>query len=121
MSWKEFWAEMDAKARAADERASKMGDRIKPGEFEDPETGKTHKLSADRARTLRAKTRIANGYHPLGLRLREPSGETCGACKHLRVKEYAGRYFKCALARDTKGPATDVRKKWPACERWGAP
>lgn len=82
------------------------------------ETGKT--ISRDRARTQQAQLRIQRGFHPLGFRLRAEPGETCGTCAHLRVKQFAGRYFKCALARDTNGPATDVRKKWPACERFAA-
>jgi len=78
------------------------------------------KLSPDRARTQRAEQRIARGLHPFGMKLRAEPGETCGSCKHLRVKKYAGTYFKCALGTDSKGPASDARKWWPACERWEA-
>lgn len=79
------------------------------------------KLSPDRARTQRAQLRIERGLHPFGSPLREPRGETCGSCGHLREKEYAGKYFKCALKKDSKGPATDARKWWPACVSWVAP
>lgn len=84
------------------------------------ETPKAEKLSPDRARTLRNKVLIARGVHPFGSPLRQPPGETCGSCAHLRVKEYAGKYFKCAKKRDSNGPATDARKSWPACVSWEA-
>lgn len=109
MSWLEFWKELD---RAAE----RMVPPSYSGGDECPESGKT--ISRDRARTIQAELRIQRGFHPFGLRLREPRGETCGACGHLREVEYAKTYFKCALRGETKGPATDVRKKWPACERW---
>ncbi len=44
-----------------------------------------------------------------------PDGAKCGQCAHLIVKEMGGRYFKCDLTQITAGPATDWRKKWPAC------
>lgn len=113
MTWEEIekWAE---------EQRKKHAPSLALRETECAETGKT--VSRDAQRTRQAELRISRGFHPFGLRLREPRGETCGTCSHLVTKEYAGRYFKCALRGDTKGPATDCRKKWPACERWeGAP
>jgi hypothetical protein len=47
-----------------------------------------------------------------------PEGAKCGSCAHLRVKELAGRYFKCALRGDTNGPGTDHRVRWPACSKF---
>ena len=47
-----------------------------------------------------------------------PEGATCGTCKHLRAKQYTNTYFKCLLYGDTGGPASDWRKKWPACGRY---
>ena len=48
-----------------------------------------------------------------------PSGVTCSMCAHLRrVGGTAGRYWKCALRRNTSGAATDHRVRWPACGRY---
>lgn len=49
-----------------------------------------------------------------------PSGETCGTCKNLIVREFSNRYFKCGLVNYTGGPGTDIRKKSPACKHWEA-
>lgn len=51
-----------------------------------------------------------------------PEGERCGTC---RFKLSTGlrntrRYFKCELTKNTWGPATDIRLKWPACAKWEA-
>lgn len=47
-----------------------------------------------------------------------PIDETCGTCRHLVRKR--GRYKKCELTRDfwTNGAGTDIRARWPACEKW---
>lgn len=48
-----------------------------------------------------------------------PEGRTCGDCAHLRTKTFGRRsYFKCGMRRNTNGPGTDIRKKWPACQAW---
>lgn len=84
-----------------------------------PNVPRTKTLGPDRSRTQLAALRIQRGFHPFGLRLREPAGETCGGCTHLQTKRSGGgTYFKCALRGDTNGPATDVRKRWPACTSW---
>lgn len=44
--------------------------------------------------------------------------EICGHCQHLFVKEYAGKYFKCDLQKNTNGAGTDWRKRWKACGRF---
>lgn len=62
---------------------------------------------------------VASGRHPMGERLAE-NGERCGTCAHLVTKEWSKTYFKCGLVKGTGGPATDVRKRWPACIRWAA-
>lgn len=89
---------------------------------------------------------VALGRHPIGLRLLNPEWlreldayieageskelvervrveamrETCRNCAHMQ-RVYLGRaYYKCAKARQTRGPATDIRLKWPACELWKA-
>jgi len=61
---------------------------------------------------------VQRGLHPTGFQS-GPEGKTCGDCDHLVRVEYAGTYLKCGLdqARWTRGPGTDLRVRWPACER----
>lgn len=48
-----------------------------------------------------------------------PEGARCGSCSHLfLVGGVAGRYWKCDLRRNTGGPGTDHRFRWPACGRY---
>lgn len=47
-----------------------------------------------------------------------PPNARCATCAHLLVREYARRYYKCALRKVTGGPATDHRKNWPACGKY---
>lgn len=77
-------------------------------------------LSADRKRTARNEQRIAEGLHPFGWPLREPVGEeTCKTCQHARrVEHHDSVYWKCYFTVWTHGAGTDLRLKWPACERW---
>ncbi len=77
-------------------------------------------MSAGRKRTMAVNTMIALGKHPMGGATRPGAGR-CGNCANLRRAEYHGRhYLKCALTRWTHGPGTDIRRGWPACERWQA-
>lgn len=63
--------------------------------------------------------RIERGVHPHnGMPLLQPAGETCGSCKHHRVKRFSKAYHKCAFTKDSAGPATDIRVRWPACSKW---
>lgn len=48
----------------------------------------------------------------------DPMGRTCKTCKHLYLKQYSGRYYKCDLRKNTNGPGTDHRVKWPACGKY---
>lgn len=66
-----------------------------------------------------ANKRVTAGYHPMGMAL-GPADETCGSCVHLYANRLSKDYLKCALVPATGGPATDVRKKWRACERWAS-
>lgn len=66
------------------------------------------------AMTRAHSARVARGLHPFGLEL-GPDGSTCGACAHLRKRSLGKTYYKCALAKDTPGPATDVRLRWRWC------
>jgi len=79
-------------------------------------------MSATERQTHLRRVQIANGIHPMGGALRKPAGETCGSCNHcVTVTEfYPKRFHKCALTRRswTRGPGSDIRKRWPACERW---
>lgn len=63
---------------------------------------------------------VVNGRHPMGHELLdEDEGETCGSCSWLyRNRQASKTFLKCSLVAMTKGPATDVRSKWPACEAW---
>jgi len=52
-----------------------------------------------------------------------PKGETCGTCAHrVRTDDTARPYQKCGLTRGTwtRGLASDVRAKDPACAMWQA-
>lgn len=88
------------------------------------------KLSADRARTLKAAATLAQGRHPLGGKLhadaapaddRKADGLRCRGCVHVVRQEYvAGDYLKCDAHLITRGPGTDLRLWWPACEGFEA-
>jgi hypothetical protein len=49
-----------------------------------------------------------------------PPGQSCGTCAKLCVRDFKHKYFKCNVLKKfwTAGPATDVRKKDPACMSW---
>jgi hypothetical protein len=51
-----------------------------------------------------------------------PAGETCGSCGNLARRQSARTYLKCALMQRgwTRGSASDVRARAPACSRWTA-
>lgn len=67
------------------------------------------------------KLRLEQGRHPHRGDALGPAGETCGTCVHLRHQGgVAGRYLKCAHGPSTRGPATDIRAKWPSCALWKA-
>lgn len=109
------WDEID---KWAEQQRKSVAPSLDLSPTECAETGRT--ISRDQMRTRQADLRISRGFHPFGFRLREPRGETCGGCLFLVEKESNARrkFFKCVKRGDTNGPATDCRKKWPACERW---
>jgi len=79
-------------------------------------------LSANRRRTIRNQASLDKGVHPVsGLRLLPvESGASCGGCDNFLVEQARSRsktYFKCKL-KYSHGPATDLRKRWPACEAY---
>lgn len=45
-------------------------------------------------------------------------GTRCKTCKHLRVKEFSRRYYKCGLRADSGGPGTDIRVNWKSCSKY---
>lgn len=48
-----------------------------------------------------------------------PEGATCRTCIQLYAQPgVAGRFLKCAMRRNTSGPATDHRAGWPACAKY---
>ncbi len=62
--------------------------------------------------TARQKALIEQGIHPATRRRIPDTGMTCGDCAHLWRKD--GRWFKC----DVTLWAYDMRKWWPACDRF---
>lgn len=60
---------------------------------------------------------VARGRHPMGMPLAD-NDETCGSCAHLVKKTHGRNYYKCRKYRNTCGPATDIRLRWPACSLW---
>lgn len=76
-------------------------------------------LSADRRRTIRRREMLAAGVHPVTGAQLAGNGETCGTCAHQVDRVRNQRWHKCELNM-TKGPATDIRVGWPACELWAA-
>ena len=73
-------------------------------------------LSADQRRTQKRYADIANGRHPLTrLPLLGTGDQVCGTCQRFLVT--GNGYFKCDTY-VTNGPATDIRKSWPACTLW---
>jgi hypothetical protein len=68
--------------------------------------------------TRRKNAQVAAGRHPFGMPL-GPKWSRCGDCDHARSGYYhTRRYWKCALVGETRGPATDLRKRWRGCERF---
>lgn len=47
-----------------------------------------------------------------------PAGETCGTCANCR--RVRGKFFKCALVKETRGTGTDIRFRSLSCARWTA-
>lgn len=47
-----------------------------------------------------------------------PEGETCRNCQLLLRKSMSKTYLKCALRKNTSGPATDHRAGWNACAKF---
>ena len=97
----------------------------------DFEAEPVEKLSAGRRLTLRQRTQVEAGVHPLTGGKTHPEWGTCGDCRFRKIVQYrSGRWPKCvwtppgwsaedaemkAPPRATHGSASDVRAWWPAC------
>lgn len=78
-------------------------------------------LSYEQRLTARRRAYLEQGIHPLTRGRTHPEVGTCGDCAHLeRQGGTAGSYLKCARGPRSRGPATDVRAHWPACDRFEA-
>jgi hypothetical protein len=80
-------------------------------------------FALDRAMTPLERKRLRASTTPKGyaaLPGTGPAGESCGSCEHLVRRQMAKTYLKCGLMERgwTRGPASDVRAKTPACSRW---
>jgi hypothetical protein len=63
---------------------------------------------------------VRKGLHPMGAPLLEQRNTcaTCGDCKHLfrfRPTPSPKTYLKCRMGTVTRGPGSDIRRKWAAC------
>ena len=67
--------------------------------------------------TATQRASVARGLHPTGVKL-GVEASMCGACKHLKRKQFSKVYLKCSLGRDTCGPATDIRARWRGCVKF---
>jgi hypothetical protein len=72
---------------------------------------------------IRHIANVRAGRHPMGSPLSDDPDARCGNCHFFcRVEYYGGReiHLKCAKMRGewTHGPATDIRRKWQACDQW---
>jgi hypothetical protein len=81
--------------------------------------GSSGDLSADRRRAVRQRKLVDQGWHPLTRTPARPELGSCGSCVHrVFAGRGAKRYPKCDVGPSTSGAATDVRRWWPACDRW---
>lgn len=80
--------------------------------------------SVDAARTRRNNELLNAGRHP-ATRVRlldcgEGDAQTCGDCKHHVAVHGSKVWHKCEVSRLglSSSAASDIRLKWPACERF---
>ena len=62
-------------------------------------------------------------HHVYLLRTPEPTCIACllaGAPWKGGLGGHSKRWYKCALS-PIGGPATDIRMRWPACDKWKTP
>jgi hypothetical protein len=64
---------------------------------------------------------LAAGWHPLaGWPLLDEPGHTCGDCAHRVCGEWCARAVSKCRYMNTPSATTDVKQRWPACNRWKA-
>ena len=71
-----------------------------------------------RASALQGRHALGHAMPAEGTRA---ASETCGTCGHREVARTCNNtpaFSKCALSTQTKGKASDTRRRWPACARW---
>jgi hypothetical protein len=44
-----------------------------------------------------------------------PEGRQCRECRFMEANVHSRTYWKCGKRRNTNGPATDHRRRWPGC------
>lgn len=52
------------------------------------------------------------------LRFGRTPGMKCKDCRYLYFKEFAKRYYKCMLRKNTGGQKSDHRVSWDACSKF---
>ena len=77
----------------------------------------------DKRRRLNPALRNDDGswkINPMVLKFGEAEGKKCKHCKHMVIKQYGNRYFKCRLRGNVGAcsPASDHRWNWPACSKF---
>jgi len=90
---------------------------------DDGDARRAKRSERDRQRTQAQHALLAQGIHPATRRPLADNDETCGSCTFFQTYRKGGTYFKCSNEHGpgvTFGPATDIRKTWPACELWEA-
>ena len=93
-----------------------FGNEVSPAAMRRPHKG------GKPSRAYLVALRLDRGQHPHQGDKLGPAAETCGSCGNCsRHRSYSGgkTWAKCGL---TPGghAATDIRVRWPACEKWTA-
>jgi hypothetical protein len=47
-----------------------------------------------------------------------PAGQTCQGCQQLAAIAVNKTFYKCRLRKNTRGPGSDHRMRWPACAKF---
>lgn len=113
----------ELRARYGVQPAAYMGDST-PRRKGSPPNREAGKLGPETYKE-RERRRLATGIHPSGVAAiataAPASGEHCATCGNCVERgQTAGTYYKCLLQQEkwTGGRATDILRRWPACERW---
>ena len=64
-------------------------------------------------------TKPAKGENPcIALYGKGPEDKKCGECALLVGIAHSRTFYKCRLRKNTNGPASDHKRKYPACGRF---